>query len=72
MLPPNSTQLLDDGYLNATATNHSNNMQLMAFGSDEQVVLMARYDNLVKGAAGAAIQNLNLMLGVEESTGLLQ
>ena len=72
VLPPNNTQLLDDGYLNATATNHSNNMQLMAFGSDEQVVLMARYDNLVKGAAGAAIQNLNLMLGVEESTGLLQ
>jgi len=72
VLPPNSSELLDDGFLNATAANHSNNMHLMTFNSDEHLVLMARYDNLVKGAAGAAIQNLNLMLGVEESTGLLQ
>jgi N-acetyl-gamma-glutamyl-phosphate reductase len=71
VLPVHSATLLDDGYLNATATNNSNNMQLLAFGNDEQIVLIARYDNLVKGAAGAAIQNLNLMLGVEESTGLL-
>lgn len=72
VLAPNSPELLDDGFLNATAANNSNSMQLMAFGSAEQLVLMARYDNLGKGAAGAAIQNLNLMLGVEESTGLLQ
>ena len=45
-------------------------MDLMIFGNAKQIVLLARYDNLGKGAAGAAIQNLNLMLGLEEETGL--
>ena len=43
----------------------------MVFGSADQVLLVARYDNLLKGASGAALQNLNLMLGVSETTGLL-
>ncbi len=63
--------LLDEGFLNATATNNTNNLQLMVFGSDDQIVLIARYDNLLKGASGAALQNLNLMLGVPETTGLM-
>ena len=66
-LPDNLT---DAGYLSATATNDSNRMQLMIFGNDEQFLLVARYDNLGKGASGAAVQNLNLMLGLEESLGL--
>ena len=41
-------------------------MDLMCFGNNSQLVLLARYDNLGKGAAGAAVQNLNIMLGVEE------
>jgi N-acetyl-gamma-glutamyl-phosphate reductase len=45
-------------------------MQLMVFGNDEQFLLIARYDNLGKGASGAAVQNLNLMLGLEETLGL--
>ena len=46
--------------------NDTNRMQLHVFGNDErgQVVLAAVYDNLGKGASGAAVQNLNLMLGV--------
>lgn len=63
--------LLDAGFLNATATNNTNSLQLMVFGSDDQALLVARYDNLLKGASGAALQNLNLMLGVSETTGLL-
>jgi len=70
VLSANDTAILEDGYLNATAVNHSNRLQLMVYGNAEQVLLAARYDNLVKGAAGAAIQNLNLMLGVAETTGL--
>jgi N-acetyl-gamma-glutamyl-phosphate reductase len=66
----NDTSLLDDGYLSATALNNTNGLQLMVYGNAQQILLAARYDNLVKGAAGAAIQNLNLMLGAEESTGL--
>jgi N-acetyl-gamma-glutamyl-phosphate reductase len=63
--------LLDDGFLNASAANDTNKLQLMVFGSDTQAVLIARYDNLLKGASGAALQNLNLMLGVPETTGLV-
>jgi len=61
---------IDGGYLDATTTNGSNRMQLMVFGNDEQFLLVARYDNLGKGASGAAVQNLNLMLGLEETLGL--
>ncbi len=60
----------ENGYLNATACNDSNRLELMVLGNDEQLRLIARYDNLGKGAAGAAVQNLNLMLGVSEETSL--
>ena len=66
----NDQNPLEDGRLNAVACNGTNFMDLMIFGNTQQIVLMARYDNLGKGAAGAAIQNLNLMLGFNEETGL--
>ena len=66
----NDQNALEDGRLNAVACNGTNFMDLMIFGNAQQIVLMARYDNLGKGAAGAAIQNLNLMLGFDEETGL--
>jgi N-acetyl-gamma-glutamyl-phosphate reductase len=62
----------DNGYLNATVTNGSNRIQLMVFGNESQLLLVARYDNLGKGASGAAVQNLNLMLGLEETLGLAE
>ena len=58
------------GFLNATACNHTNQLQIMVFGHAEQLLLIARYDNLGKGAAGAAVQNLNLMIGCDETRGL--
>lgn len=60
----------DSNFLNPTACNDSNNMELFVFGNDQQILLIARYDNLGKGASGAAVQNLNLMLGLDERTGL--
>ncbi len=63
-------EITQHGYLNATACNDTNRMELMVFGNEEQVLLTARYDNLGKGAAGAAVQNLNLMLGHDEGLGL--
>jgi N-acetyl-gamma-glutamyl-phosphate reductase len=53
-----------DGKLDALALNDSNCMELRVFGNEEfqQVVLVARLDNLGKGASGAAVQNLKLML----------
>lgn len=70
VLEPGAARTLEDGYLNATACNQTNRMEIMLFGHAEQVLLVARYDNLGKGAAGAAIQNLNLMIGAEETLGL--
>lgn len=62
--------VLDDGFLSPTARNGSNHLDLMVFGNDEQLLIVSRYDNLGKGAAGAAVQNLNLMLGLDETAGL--
>jgi N-acetyl-gamma-glutamyl-phosphate reductase len=55
-----------DGRLDALALNDTNRMELRVFGSEEyrQAVLVARLDNLGKGASGAAVQNLKLMLGL--------
>jgi N-acetyl-gamma-glutamyl-phosphate reductase len=54
------------------ALNNTNRMRLHVFGNDKkgQVLLMAIYDNLGKGASGAAVQNLNLMIGAEETLGV--
>lgn len=52
------------------ALNGTNRLELFVFGSDEQVRLIARLDNLGKGASGAAVQNLNIALGLDESEGL--
>ncbi|MBX9958616.1 MAG: N-acetyl-gamma-glutamyl-phosphate reductase [Burkholderiaceae bacterium] len=54
------------GRLEPTALNGTNNMELSVYGNDSlgQAVLVARFDNLGKGASGAAVQNLRLMLGL--------
>ncbi len=70
VLPYSRTDLPDAGYLNPTACNDSNRLQIMVLGNDDQLVLTSRYDNLGKGAAGAAVQNLNLMLGLDERLSL--
>jgi N-acetyl-gamma-glutamyl-phosphate reductase len=46
-------------------------VHIFVFGNKERMVLMARLDNLGKGASGAAVQAMNVHLGVEESLGLL-
>jgi N-acetyl-gamma-glutamyl-phosphate reductase len=58
------------GYLPATTCNGTNRVELFVFGNDDQILVVARLDNLGKGAGGAAVQNMNLMLGLEESLGL--
>jgi len=58
--------------IDAQALNHTNRMRLHVFGSEAfgQARLVAVLDNLGKGASGAAVQNLNLMLGLPEGQGL--
>ena len=70
VLPLGAEDAQVDGFLGATACNDTNRIELMVFASDEHILLCARYDNLGKGASGAAVQNLNLMLGIEETAGL--
>jgi len=45
-------------------------MQIIVCGNDERALVAARFDNLGKGASGAAVQCMNIMLGIEETTGL--
>ena len=59
-----------DGMLSAAAFSGRDDMQVSVFGNEERILLTARFDNLGKGASGAAIQNMNLLLGVDETTGL--
>ena len=46
-------------------------LELTVCGNEEQTVVAARFDNLGKGASGAAVQNMNLMLGLDETAGLV-
>ena len=59
------------GFLSAAALSGRDDMQICVAGNDERLVLTARFDNLGKGASGAAIQNMNLLLGVDETEGLV-
>jgi len=56
------------GRLEPEALNETNQLELYVFASDKhrQAVLVARLDNLGKGASGAAVQNMHLMLGLAE------
>ena len=70
VMPLDTTPLLDAGFLPATECNGTNRAELFVFGHEDQILLAARFDNLGKGASGAAIQCMNIMLGVDETTGL--
>ena len=59
-----------DGLLSAAAFANQDDMEITVQGNAERLVLTARFDNLGKGASGAAIQNMNLLLGLAEDTGL--
>ena len=58
------------GFLSAGAFSGFDDMQISVFGNDERITLVARFDNLGKGASGAAIQNMNILLGTQECEGL--
>ena len=60
----------EGGLLSANALEGRDDMQLTVCGNEDRILLVARFDNLGKGASGAAIQNMNLILGVPEDTGL--
>ena len=68
--PLRDAQTLTEGFFDVQACNDSNRVEIFVFGNEAQVLLMARLDNLGKGASGAAVQCMNLHLGLDEGLGL--
>lgn len=60
----------EGGFLSANAFSGRDDMQITVCGNSERILLVSRFDNLGKGASGAAIQNMNILLGVNEAEGL--
>ena len=65
-----NAEMGEGGFLSAAAFSGRDDMEVGVFGNEERILLVSRFDNLGKGASGAAIQNMNIMLGVDETTGL--
>jgi len=61
---------LEAGFFDVQACNDSNRAELFVFANAHQVLLLSRLDNLGKGASGAAVQAMNLHLGLDEGLGL--
>ena len=60
----------EGGFMAANSLAGRDDMQICVYGNDERILLVSRFDNLGKGASGSAIQNMNIVLGVDETTGL--
>ena len=63
--------VLEEPFIPANTLAGTNMMQIFAYGNDDRIMLTSRFDNLGKGASGAAVQCLNIMLGIDEATGLV-
>lgn len=61
----------ENGFLSSGALSGLDSMQISVFGNDERITLVARYDNLGKGASGAAIECMNIVLGLDKEKGLI-
>jgi N-acetyl-gamma-glutamyl-phosphate reductase len=60
----------EGGFMSSARLGGKDTLEVSVYGNDERVLLVSRFDNLGKGASGAAIQNMNIVLGVPEETGL--
>lgn len=61
----------EGGFLSAGRASGLDSMEISVYGCDDRILLTARYDNLGKGASGAAVECLNILLGVDAKTGLV-
>lgn len=68
---PLGAETESDGMLGSNTKKGKDTMELLVMGNDERILIASRFDNLGKGASGAAIQCMNLMLGLDETTGLV-
>ena len=60
----------EGGFISAATCSGRDDMVVTVTGNEDRIVLVSLFDNLGKGASGAAIQNMNIVMGVEETTGL--
>lgn len=60
-----------NGFISANVLAGRDSMELFVTGNEERIVVTTRFDNLGKGASGAAIQNMNIVMGVDETSGLV-
>lgn len=61
----------ESGFIAANVLDGTNKMEILSSGNGEQILLTSRFDNLGKGASGAAVQNMNIALGLDETLGLM-
>lgn len=61
----------EGGFLSSAALSGRDDMEVSVYGNAERSVLVSRFDNLGKGASGAAIQNMNVVIGCAEDEGLV-
>jgi N-acetyl-gamma-glutamyl-phosphate reductase len=70
VMPLSDPATLESGFFDVQACNDTNRCDLFVFANQTQVLLLSRLDNLGKGASGAAVQSMNLHLGLDEGLGL--
>ncbi len=66
-----SGQADENGFLSAAACSGRDDLEISVYGNEDRITLVSRFDNLGKGACGAAIQNMNIVTGLAEDTGLV-
>jgi N-acetyl-gamma-glutamyl-phosphate reductase len=64
------SEINENGFISANGINGKDSMQIFLEGNDDRILLIARYDNLGKGASGAALECMNIMMGIDITTGL--
>ncbi|MCF8092856.1 MAG: N-acetyl-gamma-glutamyl-phosphate reductase [Desulfotignum sp.] len=70
VFPFDGKKNLDNGFFDVQACNNTNKAEIFVFGNSEQMAVITRIDNLGKGASGAAVQCMNIHLGMDEAKGL--
>ncbi|MDT8902942.1 N-acetyl-gamma-glutamyl-phosphate reductase [Anaeroselena agilis] len=70
VMPYDADATLEEGFFPVECCNDTNRIELFVFGNNEQILVVSRFDNLGKGASGAAVQCMNIMLGADEAAGL--
>ena len=70
VMPLRDSAALEAGYFDVQGCNDTNRVDIFVFANESQVILMCRLDNLGKGASGAAVQSMNVHLGIDEGRGL--